>query len=296
MPDRPAGPLVTVAMPVYNAGAHLRLAVLSILSQTHANWELLIIDDGSTDASLEGIADILDPRITLLRDGSNRGLAARLNEAIDLARGQFLARMDQDDVSYPGRFASQLARFQGDPGLDLLAVRAITISDSCEFVGFFPSPLSHEAICSAPWRGFHLPHPTWMGRIGWFRKHRYRIPESYLSDDQELLLRSYRSSRFACVDEIQFAYRIRDRIRLGKHLRIRWTVLRFQAAAFIGARQYGYVLRAGTVFCLRIALDARTSLGQALFPRVPGSNPRAEATEASRQWEDLKAVLWARAC
>src|SRR5450830_847145 len=91
-------PLVTVAMPVYNAGKYLRLAVLSIVKQTFTDWEMLVIDDGSTDNAFDSIADIKDDRIRILRDGTNKGLAARLNEAIDLARGQYFARMDQDDV------------------------------------------------------------------------------------------------------------------------------------------------------------------------------------------------------
>lgn len=123
-------PLVTVAMPVYNAGKYLRLAVLSIVRQTFTNWELLVIDDGSTDNALQDIADIDDARIRIFRDGGNRGLAARLNEAADMARGRYLARMDQDDVSYPERFARQLAALQNDPELDLVATRAITIDEN----------------------------------------------------------------------------------------------------------------------------------------------------------------------
>ena len=100
--------LVTVAMPVYNAGKYLRLSVLSIVKQTFTNWELLIIDDGSTDDALKDIADIKDARIRIFRDGTNKGLAARLNEAVNLAQGYYFARMDQDDVSYPERFARQI--------------------------------------------------------------------------------------------------------------------------------------------------------------------------------------------
>ena len=83
-------PKITVAMPVFNGGEFLRPAVLSIVKQTFSDWELLIIDDGSTDGSLETIQDIQDARIRVIKDGLNKGLAARLNEAIDLARGVIL--------------------------------------------------------------------------------------------------------------------------------------------------------------------------------------------------------------
>jgi glycosyltransferase involved in cell wall biosynthesis len=280
-------PLITVAMPVYNAGKDLRMAVLSIVGQTYANWELLVIDDGSTDDSLAALGGIRDPRIRVLSDRGNKGRAARLNEAIDLARGRYLARMDQDDVSFPGRFASQVAHLEGHPKVDLVAVRAITISPGNELVGVFPSPLTHAEICSSPWRGFYLPHPTWMGRIEWFRRHRYRIPESYLSDDQELLLRSYRESTFACVDEVQFAYRVRDRIRLGTRLRTRWAVLRLQAASFAESREYGFMLRAVALYLLRICHDAWTCL----FRSPAGRRPSRKAMPYAAQWERVRRTL-----
>ncbi|NMC97203.1 MAG: glycosyltransferase, partial [Deltaproteobacteria bacterium] len=137
-------PLITVAMPIFNAGSYLRLAVLSIVRQTFADWELLIIDDGSTDNALQDIADIRDHRIRILRDGENKGLAARLNEAIDLARGSYFARMDQDDVSYPDRFARQIEALERDPQLDLVAARAVTIAGDHRLTGILPASMQKE--------------------------------------------------------------------------------------------------------------------------------------------------------
>jgi glycosyltransferase involved in cell wall biosynthesis len=292
MSDTAFEPLITVGLPIYNGAPYLRSAVLSIVAQTYLNWELLLIDDGSTDSSIDSVSDIRDSRITLLRDGRNKGAAARLNEAVDLARGQFFARMDQDDISYPTRFASQITRFRCDPQLDLLAVRAIKISNTNDFLGFFPSPASHADICSSPWRGFYMPHPTWMGRIQWFRKYRYRIPESYFSDDQELLLRSYRDSHFACLSETLFAYRIHDKIRWRKRFKTRWTVLKLQAASFIGSRQYGFLLRAGVVFLLRLGSDFWMFLTRP-FPGISrGQAAPMEKGPAVQQWLKVREVYW----
>src|SRR3972149_9031916 len=119
MTDLTSLPLVTVAMPIYNAGKDLRLAVFSIVRQTFTDWELLIIDDGSTDDAIDSISDINDGRIHIVQDGLNKGLAARLNQAIDMAHGQYFARMDQDDVSYPDRFSKQLDALRQDDSLDL---------------------------------------------------------------------------------------------------------------------------------------------------------------------------------
>ena len=248
-------PLVTVAMPVYNAGRYLRLAVLSIISQTFTDWELLVIDDGSTDNALQDIADIDDARIRIFRDGVNKGLAARLNECIDLAQGQYFARMDSDDVSYPERLARQIAALQKTPELDLVATRAITIDENDQATGLFPYAISHEEICARPWRGFYFPHPSWMGKTAWFRKYRYTEPGPYFCEDQELLLRSYCDSQFVTLDEILFAYRIRSSVNWEKLAKTRWTILRVQLKNFSNLHQWKYVLLSLLAYCLKRGSD-----------------------------------------
>jgi len=248
-------PLITVAMPIYNAGRHLRMAVLSIVKQTIEDWELLIIDDGSTDGSLECIQDIKDPRIRVIRDDLNKGLAARLNEAIELARGQFFARMDQDDISYPERFARQVAMLDNDSNLDLVGVRSIAISQEDQVVGIFPYAINHSSICAKPWNGFYLAHPTWMGRIEWFRRHRYATPSSYMCEDMELLLRSFSLSRFGAVPEVLFAYRLRDEFAVRKVVKTRWTVVKLQVKYFLLKRQFIYLISAIAAFVIKVTLD-----------------------------------------
>ncbi len=248
-------PLITVAMPVYNAGKYLRLAVLSIVRQTFTDWELLIIDDGSTDNAFQNMADITDSRIRILRDGLNKGLAIRLNEAVDLARGQYLARMDADDVSYPERFALQIEAMQKNPHLDVVAVRAITIDENNAATGLFPHALSHDEICARPWRGFNFPHPTWFGRIEWFHKHRYTVPGPYFCEDQELLLRSYRESRFSTLDDIQFAYRIRSNVNWQKLARTRRTVFAAQLRYFASLNLWHLAFLAAVAFIAKMVSD-----------------------------------------
>jgi glycosyltransferase involved in cell wall biosynthesis len=268
-------PKVTVAMPVLNGGRFLRAAVLSIVQQTFTDWELLLIDDGSTDGSLETIQDIQDARIRVIKDGLNKGLAARLNEAIDLARGRYFARMDHDDISYPERFARQLAMLEDDRSLDLVGTRSIAISQDNQIVGFFPYALNHQQLCAKPWRGFYLAHPTWMGKIEWFRRHRYAAPGPYLSEDTELLLRSFSASRFGVVPEILFAYRVRNEIAWRKMLKTRWTVLKLQLHYFIRGNQFGFALLALLAFYVRVGMDlfnvALQVLGVPIFLRFRGT-------------------------
>ena len=96
-------PKVTVLMGVYNGQRYLRAAIDSILQQTFTNFEFLIIDDGSKDASVEIIKSYSDPRIRLLINEKNIGLAASLNRGINSSTSRYIARMDCDDISLPQR-------------------------------------------------------------------------------------------------------------------------------------------------------------------------------------------------
>lgn len=102
-------PVISVLLPVYNAECYISEAIDSILTQTFADFELIVINDGSTDGTLEILQNYQekDTRIRLFWR-ENKGLVATLNEGIDLARGEWLARMDQDDIAMPHRFERQL--------------------------------------------------------------------------------------------------------------------------------------------------------------------------------------------
>ncbi|WP_367849021.1 glycosyltransferase family 2 protein [Rhodoferax sp. WC2427] len=249
-------PLVTVALPVYNAGRHLRLAIASIVRQTFTDWELLVLDDGSSDGALDHLTQELgDSRIKVLRDGCNMGIAVRLNQAVDLARGQYFARMDADDISFPERFARQVAALQADGTLDLVATRAITVDEFNHVSGSFPYALSHADICARPWLGFHLPHPTWMGKTEWFRSHRYTVPAPYLCEDQELLLRTYRSSRFTTIDEVLFAYRVNTSIDWHRFPKIRRAMAKYQLRYFVRSGQWHFAVMALLALPVKRCLD-----------------------------------------
>lgn len=258
-------PLITVAMPIYNAGHFLRPAVLSIQFQTYTNWQLLIIDDGSTDHALETISDLHDERIKIIKDGQNKGLAVRLNEAIDMAEGEYFARMDQDDISYPERFQKQVEFLEKNPDIDLTCIRAVAISEDNEVVGYLPYQSSYAEIVAMPWRGFHMPHPTWMGRLDWFKKNRYSSERPYFCEDQELLLRTYQASKFACIPEILFAYRLRASSSLKKIYLTRLAVLKIQLAYFFAVKNIGYAFLAVCIFGLKLLKDSMNKISGIMY-------------------------------
>ena len=112
-------PLITVLIPAYNAAAYLGDALTSVQGQGIGDLEILVIDDGSTDATEEVLAGFDDPRLRVVRQ-ENAGLVGALNRGIDEAHGTYLARLDADDEMPPGRLAAQLAAMAADPELLVL--------------------------------------------------------------------------------------------------------------------------------------------------------------------------------
>ncbi|MCX6055646.1 MAG: glycosyltransferase [Chloroflexi bacterium] len=114
-------PKITVLMAVYNGEKYLTLAIESILSQTYRDFEFLIIDDGSTDRSADIVRSFSDPRIKYFKNPKNIGLPKSLNTGIKLAKGELIARFDQDDISLPERFQKQVDYLHEHPEIGLLS-------------------------------------------------------------------------------------------------------------------------------------------------------------------------------
>jgi glycosyltransferase involved in cell wall biosynthesis len=124
-------PLVSVVMPVYNGGRYLPEAIESILNQTFSHFELIIIDDGSIDNSWDILTTYAaqDSRIVLSRNPENIKLIKTLNRGLSLARGQYIARMDADDISLPERLERQVAYLQRHPEVGLLGTGYYRLND-----------------------------------------------------------------------------------------------------------------------------------------------------------------------
>ena len=226
MPDQ-GKPIVSIGMSVFNASVTVRDALNSVLWQTYPHWELIVLDDGSTDDTVEIIRTYRDERIRLFSDGRNLGLAARLNQAIELSQGSLFARMDADDVAYPERLHRQVEFLQDHPEIDLLGSNAVAFAGCGLPLGTFKVGQTHSELCRTPWNGIGIPHPTWMGRTCWFGKYRYD-QKMRRAQDQELLLRAHENSRFACLPDVLLGYRY-ERATLKKRMASRYYMARVQA-------------------------------------------------------------------
>jgi glycosyltransferase involved in cell wall biosynthesis len=112
-------PVITIAMPLFNNAATLEMSIRSLLNQSYGDFELLLCDDGSDDQDLAIAHSFNEPRVICWSDGRRQGLAARLNECVDRARGLYVARMDAEDIAYPDRLAQQMAFLVDHEGVDL---------------------------------------------------------------------------------------------------------------------------------------------------------------------------------
>lgn len=275
-------PLVSIGMPVRNCQATLRMAVHSILAQTYPYWELLLIDDGSLDNTLRIAQSFADPRIKVHSDGKNRGLPARLSQAIAMSQGEYFARMDGDDVAYPRRLERQVSFLEQHPDVDLVGAWVIVFGRAGIPLGKRAGPDTHTAICARAWAGFPIVHPTYVGRLRWFRKYRYN--EALLkSQDQELLLRSYRFSRFANVPEILLGYH-EESVHLKKILTGRWFFAQVLAREFWRQKQPGLAVRAVLEQALKALLDC-IAVGSGLNYRLLRHRAQPITEAERREWE-----------
>jgi len=145
-----AGPGVSVVLPVYNGAEHLRASIDSILGQSHADFELVIVDDASSDGSLDIARGYPDPRIRVLPLEHNLGLAGALNAGIEFARAPIIARQDQDDIADPRRLERQMALLAHEPRTVLVGSFAAIIGTdehgAWQVIGHHRHPVSDEEI------------------------------------------------------------------------------------------------------------------------------------------------------
>lgn len=155
-------PKVTILMPVFNGERYLKEAMESILCQTFSNYEFLIIDDGSKDQSVNIINGFKDERIRLVMTGKKLGLSASLNKGIKISKGEYIARMDSDDISHPNRLAEQVAFMDKHPDVGISGTWIESIGDIKGSI--WQPPVRHKRICVEMLFLCCMAHPTVMIR------------------------------------------------------------------------------------------------------------------------------------
>ncbi len=200
-------PRVSVVMAVYNGERYLREAVESILGQTFTDFEFIIIDDGSQDHSLSILQDLSqkDRRIRIIENRENLGLSASLNKGIRAARGEYIARMDADDISNPERFEKQVAFMDAHPEVGVCGTWVEYIGDINDVLKL---PLTHDAIHARLLFENALAHPSVTMRASLIRRENLYYDEDIrYAQDYELWSRAVTRTKLANVGRILVQHR-----------------------------------------------------------------------------------------
>lgn len=204
-------PAVSVLMSVYNGERFLREALDSVLGQTFADFEFIVVDDASTDRSAAILAEVTDPRLHVLRQQRNAGLVEALNLAASQASGALLARMDADDVAKPERLALQVLRFQQQPGLVLLGTAFDLMDARGAALGRQTVKTGDAQLRNALIEGNQFGHPTTMMRADAFRTvGGYRALAGRFAQDYDLWLRLAGMGEIDNLQEALLRYRVHE--------------------------------------------------------------------------------------
>lgn len=194
-------------MPLYNAAAYVEEAVQSILNQSFANFELIIIDDCSTDNSCAIVENISDERIQLIKKPVNTGYTESLNFGIKIAKGDYIARMDADDISHPKRLERQFQFLEAHP-LIILCGTWFEILGTTEII---KHPITHNEIKVALLEYSAIGHPTVMFRKAIFQlKGLSYDKQMEPAEDYNLWVRASRIGQLYNLPEVLLKYRSHD--------------------------------------------------------------------------------------
>ncbi len=202
------GNKVTVLMPMYNAEAYLREAIDSVLRQSYADFEFIIIDDGSTDDSVAIVESYDDPRIRLLRNHGNHGICYTLNRGIDESESEYIVRMDADDISEPRRIEWQMRYMDNHPEVGASGGNLIIFGEGIEPRPFIMNHDRYECRAELLFNS-SMAHPATIIRRKVLEEHQLRYKEEYRGiEDFELWWQIAKHAFIVNQDKTLLRYRI----------------------------------------------------------------------------------------
>lgn len=184
-------PLVSIILPAYNCEKYIAASVASILQQVYDNFELIVVNDGSADNTLAILSSIADKRLRVLNNDGNKGLIYSLNRAIDESKGEFIARMDADDVATNDRIEKQVHWLLHHPDTAAVGSHILMIDEHGKEKGNWPldrKTATASAIRKTMPRENCLAHPTMMIRASILKQYKYSVFQKNI-EDYDLWLR-----------------------------------------------------------------------------------------------------------
>ena len=211
---------VTIAIPFYNAAAYLTDAIRAVFAQTYQDWELILIDDGSTDTSLKIAKAVKDARVRVVSDGQNKKLATRLNEITHLAKYNYIARMDADDLIFPNRLETQMRYFEENPELDIITTGVYSVLNNLEINGIRGSNFENPSFKDVVSRKVGITHAALIAKKTWYQRNKYDESLS-IAQDLDLWIRSAKKNdlKVKSIASPLYIYREEDNVTKVKLLR-----------------------------------------------------------------------------
>lgn len=231
--------LISIIMPVRNGGRFLVEAIDSIRAQSYVNWEMIVVNDGSTDNTTEILADFSqkDNRIKVITNKKSAGIGASLNKALRQAQGHFVARMDGDDISLPNRLALQVDFLEKNKAIVAVGGQAEMIDDGGVTFAFKKFPTDKKILRDMIMWMVPMQHPVMMVRASAYKKCHYDEKMS-TAEDVDLMMQLLRFGEFGNVDEVVYRYRKADTSN-GYH-NVKKTFYLTLLSRLRGILQYGY--------------------------------------------------------
>jgi len=211
---------ISIAIPFYNAEVFLPDAIRSVFAQTYQNWELILINDGSTDNSLKIAQAVNDPRVRVISDGQNKKLAGRLNEVTKIAKYEYIARMDADDLMSPDRLKIQFDILAANPEIDLVSTGLYSILNDNTLVGYRGSTENNINFKQLIKKEKGILHASVLAKKTWYERNYYneKLP---LGQDSDMWLRASKKNdlKIKIISEPLYIYREEGNITAKKMLR-----------------------------------------------------------------------------
>lgn len=233
-------PLISVVMPVYNADRFIYKAIESILNQTLKDFEFIIINDASTDKSLQIIYKFKkkDKRIRLINNKKNLQMSRSLNIGISQAKSELIARMDQDDIALLNRFNIQYAFLKSHPNIAIVGNDILTIDEYDKVVGKRTYPTTSKGLKSIMFRYSPFAHPTVMFRKKIFEEIGGFNPQMVPCEDTDFWFRLGRKYEFANIPSFLLKYRVS--ITSSSHHNVKNTEIMGFKIKINAIKKYGY--------------------------------------------------------
>lgn len=230
-------PLITIGIPFYNAEKFLSQAILSVLNQTYQDWELILLDDGSSDSSLKIAQKYAekDSRIKVLSDGTNKKTAYRLNQLAELGQGIYSARLDADDIMRHDRLEKQVSFMQANPQTDIVGSGYYGIDEKNNILGRFNPNMKMDSITEL-YKNHVFVQPSIMAKTEWFKKNKYNLAMVRM-EDWELWTRTVHYSVFANINEPLIFYRTEATNTYKKYIKTNQNIIKLLTSGTVDIPQ-----------------------------------------------------------